>query len=511
MENNSKDLNLIKLNELEHLYKALNKVQAIIEFNLDGTILTANENFLKTLGYTLEEIKGKHHKIFCDPSYVTTPAYKEFWKKLSSGAFEASEFKRIAKDGAEVWINASYNPIFDENGQPYKVVKFATDITESKTKNAEYEGKLLAIDKVQARIEFNLDGTIITANNNFLNTLGYSLDEIKGKHHRMFCVSTYMTTAAYTDFWQKLGQGENFSGEFKRIGKSGNEVWINASYNPIFNANGKPYKVVKYATDITKEKVKAQEFSEKVVSVSQSLAEKIEEISEKSSNVASGAQSLGATAEEMNASVEELTASIDSIAQNTKNADQLAKSTEKEAEIGSKSITKSVEAMELINKSSEEISEIVKVISEIASQTNLLAFNAAIEAARAGEHGLGFSVVADEVRKLAERSSQATKDISKLINESVKRVTQGTEISRLAGVAFEKIVEGVAKTTQAISEISCAAEEQLIAAKEVSNAIQHVAEQTEISATASDTIAQSTKMIKRDAEFLNKNVIDFAA
>ena len=235
------------------VYQALDKVQAIIEFKLDGTVISANDNFLRMFGYDLDEIVGKHHRIFCDPEYAESPEYAEFWRRLGRGEYEAAEFKRLAKGGEEFWLQASYNPVFDTDGKPVKIVKFATNVTASKLQTAEYEGMVKAINRAQAVIELKLDGTVINANENFLRIFGYGLDEIVGKHHRIFCDDGYAESPEYTEFWKKLGRGEYDAGEFKRIHKDGTEVWLQASYNPILDMDGKPVKIVKFASDITQE------------------------------------------------------------------------------------------------------------------------------------------------------------------------------------------------------------------------------------------------------------------
>ncbi|MBK6716914.1 MAG: PAS domain S-box protein [Burkholderiales bacterium] len=237
---------------------AIGKSQAVIEFGLDGKVLTANENFLKTLGYSLPEIQGQHHSLFVDPAHRASAEYRMFWDRLGRGEFDAGQYKRIGKGGREVWIQASYNPIFDLSGKPFKVVKYATDITEARLQAADFSGQLDAIGKAQAVIEFSLDGKVLRANDNFLNTLGYSLQDIVGQHHSQFVDPAHRASAEYRMFWERLGRGEYDAGRYLRIGKGGREIWIQASYNPILDLNGKPFKVVKYATDIT-EQVRAAE------------------------------------------------------------------------------------------------------------------------------------------------------------------------------------------------------------------------------------------------------------
>ena len=258
--------------DLSAVHQALDKVQAIAEFELDGTVSDANENFLRMFGYERDEIVGRHHRIFCDPAYAKSPAYAAFWHKLGQGEFEAAEFKRLAKDGKEIWLRASYNPVFDQDGKPVKIVKFATDVTASRLKTAEYEGKVKAIDRALAVIEFDLDGTVITANDNFLSIFGYGLDEIVGKHHRIFCKRSYAASSQYAEFWQKLGRGEYHAAEFKRLAKDGREIWLQASYNPIFDMDGRPFKVVKFATDVTAVRLQNAEYEGKVEAISRAQA-----------------------------------------------------------------------------------------------------------------------------------------------------------------------------------------------------------------------------------------------
>ncbi|SDF30676.1 PAS domain S-box protein [Thalassobaculum litoreum] len=237
--------------EVQGQINAIRRSQAVIHFALDGTILEANENFLTTMGYSAEEVVGKHHSMFVEDTEKHSGEYNQFWDSLGRGEFHEGQFRRLAKGGREIWIRATYNPILDAAGRPYKVVKFASDITSSKLRFADVEGQIEAINKSQAVIEFDLDGTILKANENFLKTMGYSADEVVGRHHRMFVAPNEAKASAYESFWTNLGLGHYQSGQYKRIGKDGQEVWIEASYNPILDMSGRPFKVVKYATDIT--------------------------------------------------------------------------------------------------------------------------------------------------------------------------------------------------------------------------------------------------------------------
>jgi methyl-accepting chemotaxis protein len=251
---------------------AISRSQAVIEFSLDGTIITANDNFLKAIGYSLAEIQGKHHSMFVEPAVREGAAYREFWQSLGRGEYQSAEYKRIGKGGREVWIQASYNPLLGRDGKPYGVIKYATDITAQKIRGMEDAGKIAAILRAQAVIEFNLDGTIIKANENFLKAVGYALTEIQGRHHSMFVEPAVRDGAAYREFWQALGRGEYQAAEYKRIGKGGKEVWILATYNPIFDEQGKTFRVVKFATEITQQKQRTADLSGQIEAIGKSQA-----------------------------------------------------------------------------------------------------------------------------------------------------------------------------------------------------------------------------------------------
>jgi methyl-accepting chemotaxis protein len=498
-------VNALELDDMRGQLKAINRVLAVIEFELDGTILTANDNFLKTLGYTLEEIRGKHHSMFVEPSYRSSDDYRRFWEKLGRGEYDAGQYKRIAKGGKEIWIQSSYNPILDSHNKPFKVVKYATDITAQKIQAADFEGQIAAINKAQAVIEFALDGTILTANENFLNVLGYTLNEVKGKHHSMFVDPAYRDSSDYRAFWDKLGRGEFDANRYKRIGKGGREAWIQATYNPIKDADGKPYRVVKFALDVTQQVQQERQLVDLVEEVRKSVAEiqsGAEEISKGNNNLSQRTEQQAASLEETASSMEEMTSTVKQTADNASQADKLAAATQEQAENGGTVVNSAVQAMSAINAASRKISDIIGVIDEIAFQTNLLALNAAVEAARAGEQGRGFAVVASEVRNLAGRSATAAKEIKVLIQDSVGKVEEGSALVGQSGVTLAEIIAAVKKLSAIVTEIAAASREQATGIEQVNKAVMQMDEATqqnaalvEQAAAASQAIADQTQSL----------------
>lgn len=440
---------------------AINKSQAVIEFNLDGTIRHANNNFLGAIGYSLDEIKGKHHRMFVGEEYAASKEYEDFWASLARGEYQAGEYKRYGNGGKEIWIQASYNPIFDPDGQPFKVVKYATDITEQVMKNADHSGQLDAIHKAQAVIEFELDGTIISANENFLSTTGYSLDEIQGKHHSMFVAAEYKNSVEYSEFWKKLSKGEYSSGEYNRYGKNGDEIWIQASYNPIFDPSGNPFKVVKYATDITKQ-VHARLETERVGGmVDSNLTQILSSVSDanvQATTAASASTQTLQTVQSLAATVEEFQASSQEIARNM--------------ELSQSEVLKVTEEAESADQSAKQLTDaaaamgnITEVISDIASQINLLALNASIESARAGEAGRGFAVVASEVKSLANQVADATENIEQEIKGM--QTISGDVVTRL-----DHIKNSVGSVEESVTTVSSAVEQQASASMEITKNMQ---------------------------------------
>ena len=529
---------------------ALSRSQAVIEFDPQGNIVDANENFLNAMGYRLEQIQGNHHRMFVDEEYGRSGEYKQFWEDLRKGEFKSGEFKRQTKSGEEIWIQASYNPIYDTAGNVSKVVKYATDITEAKLQNAYYQGQIEAIGKSQAVIEFELDGKIITANDNFLNAMGYSLDEIKGKHHSLFVEPEYKVSPEYRTFWDQLGSGQHMAGEYKRLAKGGREVWIQATYNPIFDSSGRPFRVVKYATDITSRKVaindiqavmmelsqgnlqvslqeeKLGDFKELGVSINGFIEElkdtitqirsAVETITGASSEIASGNADLSSRTEQQASSLEETASSMEELTStvklNAENADQassLASQASTVAVDGGKLIGEVVNTMSSINDSAQKISDIIGVIDGIAFQTNILALNAAVEAARAGEQGRGFAVVASEVRTLAQRSAEAAKDIKELISDSVGKISNGNELVGKSGDTMQEVVDAIKRVNDIMSEIAAASAEQSSGIEEISKAVNQMDEMTQQNAALVEQAAAAAESMNSQADQLSERVSQF--
>ncbi|MDO9248367.1 MAG: PAS domain-containing methyl-accepting chemotaxis protein [Phenylobacterium sp.] len=530
--------------------EALGRSLAIIEFDPKGAILSANENFCAALGYSLSEIKGRHHSLFVDPEEARGPDYAAFWAKLGRGEFDSGEYRRNGKGGREVWIQASYNPVKNARGAVAKVVKIATDITAQKLRNADFEGKIEAVSRAQAMIEFTLDGDILDANENFLKALGYDLAEIKGRHHRMFVEPQFAQSAEYHDFWRRLNAGEFVAAEFKRIGKGGREVWIQASYNPIFDSDRKVLKVVKFATDITGriqavdeiagglskladndltyriaraidpafEKVRTdfnaamttlQETMTAVSASTSSVGVGADEIASASDDLSRRTEQQAASLEETAAALDQITATVRRSASGAKQASGAASSARAEAQRSGEVVGEAVAAMGEIEGSSRQISQIIGVIDEIAFQTNLLALNAGVEAARAGEAGRGFAVVASEVRALAQRSADAAKEIKSLIATSSAQVERGVKLVGETGQTLLGIAEKVAEIDGLIAEIAQSSQEQATGLNQVNTAVNQMDQVTQQNAAMVEQSTAAASNLRNESRELVRLVSRF--
>jgi methyl-accepting chemotaxis protein len=658
-----------RLAALQAQVTAINQSLAVVEYSLDGTILDANENYLSLMGYTRDELLGKPIEMLLDAAQRSSGGSNGNLERLRRGEHIAALQKRVAKGGRQLWVQASVNPIKDAAGKPYKAITYAWEVTAQVEAAAEAKGQVAAISRVQAVIEFALDGTILTANENFLKAIGYTLEEVRGQHHRMFVEAAHAASDEYRHFWEKLGRGEYDAGQYKRLAKGGREIWIQASYNPIFNADGKPYKVVKFATDVTQQRREAemnaafkgaldnllsnvmvadhdlnviylnntvqtllqdaqreiradlpqfdaarvlgssidsfqkspgqrgllpeldQRFSSELelgartfrivanpmrntegkrigtvvewadrtqeLRVEQEVAQIVsralendlslrvdldgkseffaklgsglnklldnvaamvrdiksaaaavrigaEEISKGNTNLSQRTEEQSSSLEETASSMEQMTSTVKQNADNAGQANQLATAARDQAEKGGGVLGKAIRAMTEINEASKKIADIISVIDEIAFQTNLLALNAAVEAARAGEQGRGFAVVASEVRNLAGRSATAAKEIKGLIQDSVRKVEDGSSLVTQSGQTLEQIVASVKKVSDIIAEIAAASREQSSGIEQVNKAVMQMDEMTQQNAALVEEATAASQAMAEGAGELNR-------
>jgi len=664
-----------QLSALQSRVAAIGRSLAWVEYTLEGTILDANENYQRLLGYTLEELRGQNLTMLLDPTQRTSGGSHRNLEKLARGESDAGLQKRIAKGGREVWVQVSVNPILDTQGKPCRAITYAWDVTAQVEAAAEAKGQVAAIHRAQAVIELTLEGTILTANENFLKTVGYTLEEIRGQHHRLLVEPAYAASEEYRHLWERLARGEHDAGQYLCLGKGGREIWIQASCSPILNADGKPHKVIKFATDIT-EHMKAAENARlrtaldkaganlvladeqlqivyvneaaqqlfrglasdlrrdrpafdadkllgssvemfhdhpeqqrqllagltgthteelylggrllklsanpvtneagkrvgtviewwdrtQEVTVQEEVAEIVrralendlslrigmegkagflatlgcglnklldntaqmvrdiksaaaavrmgaEEISKGNANLSQRTEEQSSSLEETASSMEQMTSTVKQNADNAGQANQLATAARDQAERGGAVTAKAVRAMTGINEAAKKIADIISVIDEIAFQTNLLALNAAVEAARAGEQGRGFAVVATEVRSLAGRSATAAKEIKGLIQDSVRKVEDGSALVTQSGQTLEQIVASVKKVSDIIAEIAAASREQSSGIEQVNKAIMQMDEMTQQNAALVEQATAASQAMAEGAGELNRMMERFA-
>ncbi|MDX2205113.1 MAG: PAS domain-containing methyl-accepting chemotaxis protein [Hyphomicrobiaceae bacterium] len=529
---------------------ALGRSFAIIEFTPDGSILTANDNFLNATGYARDEIVGKHHRLFVEPAYAASPEYSSFWTNLANGKPNAGEFRRVGKGGKEIWIEASYCPVLDARGRVATVLKLAADVTAAKSAAMDNQGVLDAVNRSQGVVSFTPQGEIITANANFLRAVGYSLSEIAGKHHKIFMPPEDAASADYARFWQRLASGEFISEEFRRLGKGGREVLIQAAYNPIIDPDGKVIRVVKTAYDLRERKDSIERLGaglnrlaagdlanpidkplvrsmeglrqdyndaiEKLRATMSRVAEGSQNILNASGEIAQAADDLSKRTEQQAASLEQSAASVEEItvtgkkaAEGALHARDVVTEAKADAERTGDVVQKTIEAMGDIEKSAQQISQIIGVIDEIAFQTNLLALNAGVEAARAGEAGRGFAVVASEVRALAQRSAGAAKEIKNLISTSSAQVSDGVQLVAEAGRAIERILTQVNDINAVVLGIASGAQEQATGLAQVNSAISHMDQMTQQNASMVEEATAASHTMVQESQGLARLIAEF--
>ncbi len=537
---------------------AFSRVLPVIEFDLDGYVLRANDNYCKASQYSREELRGAHHRMFVDPDYAASPAYREFWAKLRRGECQSAQYKRLGKKGRVVWVQATYYPILGWLGRPYKVVKHTVDVTEQMMRLADGLGQLAAISKGQAVLELDLDGTILTANPNFLAMMGYSLEELRGRHNGMLVEPGSEESAVQQALWKRLARGEHDAGQYKRMAKGGRPVWVQASYNPILDAEGKPFKIVKYATDVTAQVILAAELrsavqetraviaraaegdltgrltlegktgelaklAEGLNTLIELVASLVGRIKDVTGEVQTGAEQIGSGnadlahhAEEQASNLKKAAAlmestasSVKETAENAARANELVTAASDRAAKGGQVAGSAIAAMGGINTAARKIADIIGVIDAIAFQTNLLALNAAVEAARAGEQGRGFAVVASEVRSLAGRSATAAKEIKALIQDSVARVGEGSRLVEESGRSLAEIVAAVGEATQIVAQIATASRSQSSGIEHASRTVMQMESMTQENAALLEEAAAASESIVEQVRALNAMVAGY--
>lgn len=535
------DYSPLKLFKNAAMFDAFFANNAVVELSPKGLFIDASEKFLKITGYTKEELVNQHHSILVPAEDRGTRAYEIFWENLSKGQSQNGEYHRINKAGQDIWLQGSYMPLCSSDGKVSKIIKLAFDVTDQHKNAVKNEAILRAINQSQAVINFKPDGTILHANDIFLKTMGYSLEEVQGKHHSMFVEPGYAASPEYKNFWQRLQNGEYFVATYHRIAKNHRDVWLQASYNPIFDARGKVSEVIKVASDITSTQqigIALQElaagnlcaeirhpltgsldsirlaFNGSMASMRHAVSnvlEAAENILKNSLVVSTSAGQLSQRAERQAASLEETAAALEEITNSvhglTTATEHMKNTTEKantEAKTSSQVVGGAVQTMTDISKNAAHISNIIGIIDEIAFQTNLLALNAGVEAARAGNAGRGFAVVATEVRALAQRSADAAKEIKSLISSSNQVVAVGVDSVKNASKYLDNISGYMQMINTSVGEAATGAKEQSVALSQVNLAVGEIDKVTQENAAVAEQTALASRELVQYAQNISQ-------